>query len=151
MWDVLEAAPHDFTAHGEADEVELGAQLQVVGELLDVEGDALLRRCRVRVALTVPWPVEGQQVDAQLLCQLLYQISSVHAVTITSCQLEVDCSICKMILKIILLNNMYRGDLKHVISAGVESMDKNDLVLGLLLWDARFQVCQMPAVFELCS
>jgi hypothetical protein len=29
----------------------------------------------VRVALGVPGPVEGQQVDAQLLCQLLHRFS----------------------------------------------------------------------------
>ena len=73
--DVLEAAPHDLAAHGEAGEVELGAQLQVVGELRDVERDALLRPGRVRVALAVPGPVEGQQVDAELLCQLLHRFS----------------------------------------------------------------------------
>lgn len=44
--DVLEAAPHDLAAHGEAHEVEPGPQLQVVGELGDVDGDALLRPCR---------------------------------------------------------------------------------------------------------
>ena len=65
--DVLEAAPHDLAAHGEAHEVEPGPQLQVVGELGDVDGDALLRPCRVRVAFAVPRSVKGQQVDAKLL------------------------------------------------------------------------------------
>ena len=78
--DVLEAAPHDLAAHGEAGEVELGAELQGVGELLDVQGDALLRPTRVRVALAVPRPVEREQVDPQLLRQLLRsaQLSSVQ-------------------------------------------------------------------------
>jgi hypothetical protein len=82
--DVLEAAPHDLAAHGEAGEVELGAELQGVGELLDVEGDAPLRPRRVRVALAVPRPVEREQVDPQLLRQLLshfVQFSSVQFVS----------------------------------------------------------------------
>jgi hypothetical protein len=68
--DVLEAAPHDLPAHGEAGEVEPVAELHGVGELLDVQGDALVGPSRVRVALPVPGAVEGEQVDAQLLGQL---------------------------------------------------------------------------------
>jgi hypothetical protein len=34
VWDVLEAAPHDLAAHGEAGEVELVSELKAVGELL---------------------------------------------------------------------------------------------------------------------
>jgi len=55
--DVLEAAPHDLAAHGEADEMELGPELEVVGQLRDVESDALLRPGWVGVALGVPGPV----------------------------------------------------------------------------------------------
>ena len=84
--DVLEAAPHDLAAHGEAGEVELGAELQGVGELLDVQGDALLRPRRVRVALAIPRPVEREQVDPQLLRQLLRsaQLSSVQFIATAS-------------------------------------------------------------------
>jgi hypothetical protein len=85
VWDVLEAAPHDLAAHGEANEVKLRTKLQVVGELLDVKGDALLTPGRVWIALSIPRPVERQKVDAQLLCHLLHQISD-NNMTITSCQ-----------------------------------------------------------------
>ena len=80
MWDVLEAAPHDLAAHGEANEVELEAELQVVGELGDVEGDALLGPARVRVALGVAGAIKGQQVNAQLLCKLLHPPAVSHSV-----------------------------------------------------------------------
>jgi len=76
--DVLEAAPHDLAAHGEADEMELGPELEVVGQLRDVESDALLRPGWVGVALGVPGPVEGQQVDSQLLQQPLHQFPTVR-------------------------------------------------------------------------
>jgi hypothetical protein len=68
VWDVLEAAPHDLTAHGEASEVELVAELKAIGELLDIERDAILGPVRVRVALSIPGSIERQQVDPQLLC-----------------------------------------------------------------------------------
>ena len=48
MWDVLEAAPHDLVAHGEADEVEIGLELEVVRQLRDVKRDALLCPGRMR-------------------------------------------------------------------------------------------------------
>jgi hypothetical protein len=88
VWDVLEAAPHDLAAHGEASKVELATQLQVVGELGDVEGDALLGPGRVRVALGVPGAIEGQHVNAQLLRKLLHphqfhQFSETHPISIT--------------------------------------------------------------------
>lgn len=56
--DVFEAAPHDFPAHGVADEVELGAELQPVGEPFDVERNAVLRSTGVWVALSIPRTIE---------------------------------------------------------------------------------------------
>jgi hypothetical protein len=72
VWDVLEAAPHDLAAHREVGEVELVVELKAVGELLDIEHDAILGSARVWVALSIPGSIERQQVDPQLLCQLLH-------------------------------------------------------------------------------
>lgn len=46
---------------------------------------------------------------------------------------------------------LYRGNRECIVSARVETMNKDDLVLGLVLWDAGLQVGQMPTVLELCS
>ena len=46
------------------------------------------------------------------------------------------------------LLHLHLGDIQHVVSAAIEAMDKDDLVLGLLLGDAGFQVRQVPAVPE---
>jgi hypothetical protein len=67
VWDVLEAAPHDLAAHGEAGEVELVSELKAVGELLDIECHAILGPPRMLVALSIPSSIERQQVDPQLL------------------------------------------------------------------------------------
>jgi hypothetical protein len=60
VWDVLEAAPHDLAAHGEAGEVELAAELKAIDELLDIEHDAILSPARVWVALSIPGSIERQ-------------------------------------------------------------------------------------------
>lgn len=71
MGDVFEAAPGSLPAHGEPDDVELGAEAQLVGELLHVQGRALLGPVRIWIALAIAGSVEGQQVHPQLLHQLL--------------------------------------------------------------------------------
>jgi hypothetical protein len=79
--DVFEAAPHDFPAHGVADEVELGAELQPVGEPFDVERNAVLRSTGVWVALSIPRTIERDHVDTQLFCELLLYTFSFRSVT----------------------------------------------------------------------
>jgi hypothetical protein len=81
VWDVLEAAPHDLAAHGEASEVELVAELKAVGKLLDIERDAILGPARVRVTLSIPRSIERQQVDPQLPCQLLHVSHIIEFIT----------------------------------------------------------------------
>lgn len=70
--DVLEGGPGGVAAEGGADEVELGAELERVGEVLDVHRRAPQRPPRVRVALAVPRPVERHHVHPQLLQQRLH-------------------------------------------------------------------------------
>jgi hypothetical protein len=80
--DAPDGGPAGVGAEGGADEVELVAQAQRVGQVLDVQRRALRRPPRVRVALAVPGPVKRHHVHAQLLQQLLLVFPS-RAVVVT--------------------------------------------------------------------
>ncbi|KAB8113363.1 hypothetical protein EE612_052348, partial [Oryza sativa] len=69
--DVPERAPHGVAAEGHADDVELVAEAQRVGELRHVQRRALDGAVRVRVALAVAGAVEGDHVHAQLFSHFL--------------------------------------------------------------------------------
>ena len=84
--DVPDGGPAGVGAERGADEVEPLAELQRVGEVLDVPRRALHRPPPVRVALAVPCPVERHHVHAQLLQQLLFETKTTafHQVHLTT-------------------------------------------------------------------